>query len=377
MSLDNIVFDTSALKSENFPDLSAAFRKFVDVAKILKIQLFIPDIVVKELEKNYLDCTSDSFNKIKTEQRKLKKVTQEKVNILLPDIETLKMDYKKEVESILKNNNLIVIPMPTLRASALVDQAVQHIPPFERNDKGFRDAMIVESIIEFGLNSKLNKFTLVAIDNIFKSAEIVTAVKKKKIVLKVEKRVDDVSKAIFKLLSKVQKEILKEEEREAIEFLNDNKSEINEYLKNNFEMTEYDFKGLLGTPLKVLDVEIVKIEGAVIEKKETVKTGISFDGEVELKVLIKRFVTGTRSQPKRFKVGEESEEKPKGLYEAMMSAVKSGFYLEPVEIKHNLKVKGEIEADKIGDNYTNFKILYIRPEGQSNFEGLGYLQGLY
>src|SRR4030042_3721566 len=101
MNLDNIVFDTSALMSENFPDLSAAFRQLSEFAETLEIKLYIPDIVLQELQQKFIDRTFDSINKIRGEHKKLKKFVQEKINIVFPEMDALALAYKQQVESLI------------------------------------------------------------------------------------------------------------------------------------------------------------------------------------------------------------------------------------------------------------------------------------
>jgi len=68
----------------------------------------------------------------------------------------------------------------------LIDKAVRRIPPFEGKDKGFKDAMIIESVIEYPVSTKTNNFVFVSSDKIFEDEAIAIVAKSKGIVLVLE-----------------------------------------------------------------------------------------------------------------------------------------------------------------------------------------------
>lgn len=244
--------------------------------------------------------------------------------------------------------------------------------------KGFRDAMIIESVIEYGVNNKINNFVFVSFDPIFEHVAIAMEARAKGIELYLEKRVNDLDEKIFKLLDEILQETIKEREKRALTFLKTKEDEINEYLKTNFEISEYDISGLYGIPLSMLKVKLVNIESAVIEKKEDNKKGISFEAEVAVTMLVQSFNVGTPIV-RKFKMGENvaTEIYHKQYHIQSIDDIykTSGMssLMKPEEVEKTIKVKGEIEVEQIGDEYRNFKIVYIHPQQQS----LGYWGPLY
>jgi len=374
MKFNHIVFDSSALISENFPDLSAAFRQLVEIAKILKMNLYVPEIVMKELEQKFFDNTEDSFNTIRKSHRKLKKFVQEKVLISLPETTDIKLEYVKEIENLKTINNLIIIPIPSLKAKELIERAVQRIPPFERNDKGFRDAMIIESIMEYGITNKIDNFILVAFDSIFDSKEIVTIAKDKGINLTVEKTIDNLNKKIYEFLTKVQKETIKEKERRAIEFLNTKRNEIDQYLVTNFELAKHDISDFLISPVALLSAKLIKVTSAVREEKDDKKIAISFNADVNVNVSVRSLGLGKSGDEKRtYKIGEYIELDSPLMIDSIMNA--DTLFMQPTVNKNfTVKTKGEVEVEKIDNEYKNFRIIYIRPEPKLSGLLSSYLQ---
>jgi hypothetical protein len=365
MIINSIVFDSSALISENFPDLSAAFHQLSKFANILGIRLYIPDIVVRELEQEFIENTLSSIHKIKAEHRKLKKIAREKIDISVPDINPLILEYRNEVENIVKNNGLVIIPLPSLRASDLIDKAVRRIPPFEVRDKGFKDAMIIESICEYGITNVIEEFIFVSGDKVFEDKDIEKAARERGITLRIEKAVANVNKAIFEMLDKMEKEAVKEAERRVIAFLNTQKDEINKYIKTNFEVSEYNIDGLYGRVVSILDAKILDVTSAVWEKKDGDKIDISFNADVEVTFLVESLGIGAWGRTLKIGVPEEvkysRDDLSKIEYFSLSNWLKSAGDLQQWEEKKLMKTKGEAEAEKADGEFRNFRISFIRP----------------
>lgn len=374
MNLDNIVFDTSALMSENFPDLSAAFHQLSEFAEILEIKLYIPDIVLQELQQKFIDRTSDAFNKINTEHRKLMRFVQGKIDISLPKMDNLGLEYKKHVESLISNKKFIIIPMPSITASELIDKAVRRFPPFEVGDRGFRDAMIIESIFEYGHNNKINSFTFVSNDKIFEKQEIVILAKEKGIYLEITKTVDEINKIIFELLNKTQKKLLKNKEKWAIDFLNTKRNEIDQYLITNLELAKHDISDFLISPVALLSAKLIKVTSAVLEEKDDKKIAISFNADVNISASVRSLGLVKSGDEKRtYKIGENIELDSPLIIDSIMNA--DALFMQPTVNKNfPVKTKGEVEFEKIDNEYKNFRIIFIRPEPKLSGLLSSYLQ---
>jgi PIN domain len=379
MLQSDLVFDTAALLSENFPELSSSFRQLTEIAQSLDFNLYIPEIVLKELEERFMENTENAIHKMMNEHRKLKNIVQERFSLSVPEIGDIRKAYQDDVQKLITRNKLIIIPMPSIKAEELIDRAVKRVPPFEREDKGFRDAMIIESIIEHGTKERISHFVFVSFDKIFEDNAVSTYARSKGVELHIEKRIADVNENVFKLLDDVRQEAIKERERRGISFLTIKKAEINEFLKNNFETDEYDIGNLPGTPLNMIGVKLASIESAAIEDKEDKKRGISFEGKVEVTMLVRSLGLELAPKPaKRFKMGDtdSSEAGTHTLYD-LFSFPSTGSFGKTIRVKKTLEVKGEVEIELDGEEYVNLRIIYIRPRPPhfGALLGMNYSQG--
>lgn len=369
MNKYNLVFDASALISENFPEISSSFRQLIEIADLLKINLYIPEIVVKELEQKFIDDTETSINKIEREHKKLKKIVQDKFDLSVPKLRDIQVAYTEKVQYLIESHKLIIIPIPSINAVELIDRAVKRIPPFEGEDKGFRDAMIIESVIEYGVSNTIQSFVFIAFDKIFENGAIAEAAKSKGIDFRLEKSISDVNKELFDLLGTLQQEAIKEQEKRALALLKTKNDEINEYLRTNFEIADYEIVGLHGIPLRLVDIELVNIESAVLEEKEDNRRGISFVAEVSITMLVRSFGLGFGvPRIRKFKIGEgeSTEIDTKQLINDLLKAPSRSPLMQLVEEKHTIKVIGEIEVELVGGEYRDFRIIYIRSQPQTS-----------
>lgn len=367
----SIVFDTSSLRSENFPEMSAALRQLIEIAESLEIRLCIPDIVLKELEQKFIDDTSEGIGKILGEHKKLKKLVQGKFSLPILEMEDVLSEYEKTVRNLMAANKLTTIPMPSLKADQLVDKAVKRVPPFEGGDKGFRDAMIIESIVEYGVDKDLDDFAFISHDKIFEREEIASSAKLRGINLHVEKKVSDMKERLVELLGSREKEALKEKEKKAMELLETNRDKINEYLGSNFEISEDDLAGQMfgtlgATTLGMVRAKLREIRSAVLEEKGDDKWSISFEGNVEVTMLVESMRGPGVGGVKKYKIGKE----PTG------PTLREIFELQPVQPMQirrsvNIKVKGEVEVEEVGGEYRNFSVVYVHPQTEFPFATFG------
>jgi len=174
-----------------------------------------------------------------------------------------------------------------------------------------------------------------------------------------EKSISDVNKKIFELLEKAEKQIIKEKEKRAIALLNTKKDDINEYLKTNFEISDYHIGYLSGYPLRMLDAKLKNIESAVLEEKDDKKTGISFEAEVEVTMLVRSlgYLGFGLQEVRKFRIGESesTEIVHKSIRDIIFDSAKMSFKMRPAEKKITIKVKGEAEVELVEKEYKNFR----------------------
>lgn len=261
----NIVFETSILFSENFPDISIELKQFFEAINILEFNLYIPKIALKELEQLYIKDVLKQINQINKSYNKLKPYAQEQIFIKLPDEDYLIAVYEKNVMDLLEKYNIKVIESPSLITNDLIEKAIKYSPPFKEDDKGFKDALILESILLYASDKRLNSIILVSGDKIFNSEEIKEDAKKNNINLIIMESLEQVNNYISQHVNKTVREFRKKEEKEVISALNLIRDDIDNYLKGNLEISFLDIfdLGLSGTLQRITNAKLKNIISAV------------------------------------------------------------------------------------------------------------------
>lgn len=303
-----IIFDTNTLHLGKYKDFSKyTFNKFYHdiLGKIERhdvvdnFKLLVPQIAIDEIYKQQLEA----FDKVKENFLEIKQKCENLYGIdmnINPELNYA--DFLMEVkESYLKHNDVEILPICNeSRFGKIVERALNKQAPFEggdkgKSDKGFKDALIWESILEFADTiDGPNEFIFITNDKGFhsiltKEFEIITG----KNITFYNK--DDQQKIDFQVQKYSEDKLVK------------NKlATVNENIQNNIEILiqviEEEMK--LKTEINGLDCNITTfyVEPEVIDLNEhgselfqfklrgkilAEKPGVSYDVIVNLKVLSK------------------------------------------------------------------------------------------
>lgn len=184
MSKYYIIFDTNILyrkydKRGDFNEFSfsSTFQNVIDIVNEFDlyeyVTIVIPNVVWNEMIEQ----------EIESHDIKLKDLLEKCKKFKFPEIEinSKTLDYRRFIENkvseyksenLLKFNKVIDLPLPTRnRFDSIVERAFDKRPPFEgkdtKSDKGFKDALLWESILEFSENVEHISIILYTKDNIF------------------------------------------------------------------------------------------------------------------------------------------------------------------------------------------------------------------
>ncbi len=126
-----------------------------------KVTIFIPEIVFLELSKHKFDKLDDRIKNLRNFSEELSSI--EGIQINLDD----KLDIEKHFENIRKSklDEIKIINIPQDKSNLfdkILDMSLHKIAPFEENasDKGFKDAIIILSLVDFAKKSEYSKFVL-------------------------------------------------------------------------------------------------------------------------------------------------------------------------------------------------------------------------
>lgn len=180
-----LIFDTNALfqayeKKADFTSFSfnATFENVIDMINQLdiynQVTVAIPSVVWNEMEKQIIEKHDElllSYKNTITKKLFPEYSIQENLAINYPEyIKTKIMEYKEEISRGL--NKVIEMPIASNdRFESIINRAFSKLPPFEgkdkRSDKGFKDALLWESVLEFALKHPKSKIIYYSKDNAF------------------------------------------------------------------------------------------------------------------------------------------------------------------------------------------------------------------
>ena len=180
-----LIFDTNALfqayeRKADFTAFSfnATFENVIDMINKLdiynQVTIAIPSVVWNEMEKQIIEKHDELLKNYKnTISKKLfpEYSICENSEINYPEYIKNKIEeYKKEISKGV--NEVIEIPIASNnRFESIVNRAFSKLPPFEgkdkKSDKGFKDALLWESVLEFALKHPKSKIIYYSKDNAF------------------------------------------------------------------------------------------------------------------------------------------------------------------------------------------------------------------
>ena len=137
-----------------------------------KFEVFVPEISINELLQQQIESFEEVFSTLKEKYECCKQLYG--LDLLIKE----DFDYRTELEArktqYLSHNRVLLLPVCSeSRFSSIVNRALNKHAPFlgtkGSSDKGFKDAVIWESVLEFGLRNK-GDYILITHDKGFKES---------------------------------------------------------------------------------------------------------------------------------------------------------------------------------------------------------------
>lgn len=148
-----IYVDTNVLIKQGWPSPSIMLNNVFRFAAWWKIQILLPDAVIKEAEDHWLRDVKRGIAELASAQRDLQRLaspipceTKEEHTA----VEKLLEEYRKKVEETLKEYAIIRVPFTKRTTEEVFGFATKYILPFvlDAKGKGFQDVVILLSILD-------------------------------------------------------------------------------------------------------------------------------------------------------------------------------------------------------------------------------------
>lgn len=371
--LDYIYFDTSVLIEESWPELSAKLTRCLQIASAVDKKVFLPSVVEQELEIKWLAEFDEKYTTLKSSIEKMNRHLPGKklTTIALPNRIIELEEYRGKVQRLKETYILELIGRPQIDKDKLIDMAISYAPPFEKGDKGFKDAIILFAVFEHLKKVKSKQGSLIARDHIFHDKAIIDLAKEQGLKLKIIESVDHLSKEFDQIITGVLKDAYILERENATRALETIHNKIERFILDNIE---FDIRDIHMWQSR-MDEEIIRINKLEVEKIKNVipaslkdimsrgakggKIPISFDVEIKLYVdVISKRSSTAPFPPRSVKVGEPV---PTPMYDAVMDVLtKENAETTQTTKPLNFDVLIEATAEINDDNYNNIELISVK-----------------
>jgi hypothetical protein len=309
-----IYFDTNVLLELPNWNPKPDFVKLINLSRRTATPCYAPEIVLKEFINRKVIKALELANNIENKTDSLSKLLV---------LDELKADLPQDIENRIKGYaekyfeavGISVIGTPNnIPLDLLVDMASKKEPPFgetgqkeKKSDKGFKDTMILFTIIEHMKKESYSDSIFVSRDKIFSEKAISERLQSEKLNLLIQNGFKEAQEYIVSQLIKVGQEIEEKEISEITNYLNENFKIISDYIIENSEVSEdyllgrgfyenEEYEGFFGNINKVLSVipkSIVSVsKDYASEQKDPDSILILFSVSTEFLVLLEQYGFG-------------------------------------------------------------------------------------
>lgn len=266
----SIYLDTNILMQLPYWDSNVHFIELREAAKLIHAPLFVPKVVAEELIQRRIETAYEQIGKLKELSSSLGNLLgrdplgYEQVNDIENKITTIANDFLKRI-------GLQIIPTPeNILIQTLINMAIKREAPFqgigekgERGDKGFKDTIILFTIIE---HMRLNGFqdaVLLSADKIYSDPTVQKRFRDEELNIFSARNFTEATQFINKNFDSLAKEFFAEKSKKIKEFLSNKFDEISEYIINNVEISENFLKP---TGLRAIMIQDHSLDGVSIKK---------------------------------------------------------------------------------------------------------------
>lgn len=308
-----IYFDTSILYDVRFNGHRLEVLR--NCTNYLEMPMLVPEIAVQEL----IQERQKDSQKFEESVKKFNSLfPDEEYHLELPD--TLKILVADSTRRLLESLDIQTISLPSnLSLNPFIDLALRRVPPFEEGDKGFKDTLVLETIVRDMKQRGLGKALLLAADKIFRNDSITSRLKKEGIHLLTLDNIDAAEKCLYALIEEQETEDTKEYKTAALQYFQSNFDQIVAFVLLKLDVTVGDsIIRMLGgspndlpygstlekvntfTPLQVTDALPWNI-GDSVEESTSDYWLISIETDFEIRV---SFYTGSPFSGRTFNLAE-------------------------------------------------------------------------
>jgi hypothetical protein len=306
-----IYFDTQPLRQSQWPNLSTALENLFEIARFLEVQLVIPQPVLDERRAQWFRDLEDRIAGLKGAHGKLSsfcKAVGRPPSLAPLDLKKLERDYDDLVERVLTSNGIEISPVTDRPAKELFVLALTTEPPFADKGTGFKDAVILDSIVDHLTHNPANGTTaIISGDGDFGENAVRRISGQDGLDLVFFKSVENANEFFHSALTELAKEQVRVDRAKALAALERKTNEIATFIRESVSFRTADF-GFWGAVVALPNMEIVKIRNVTTPlpwtRQDNEFVPLSCRVEVLIQVEVK---TIPLPPPQLYKVGDRED----------------------------------------------------------------------
>lgn len=120
----------------------SSFQALREYLKLTSSKLIIPEIIKRELIHNARHQAINDVEKFHSSY-----ISRNNIVKVVLEAEAVAEEYEKKIISNLKRFPFIEIPFPSESLPKIIDRSIHNLPPFTKEGRGFKDALIWESLL--------------------------------------------------------------------------------------------------------------------------------------------------------------------------------------------------------------------------------------
>ncbi len=298
LKLSAVYFDSSALYDPLRKFSDAEWGSLKEYASLLKAPLFLPDVVMKELQNQAklsveagltkILNLSNSTNELLPEAKRLTINPQIGAANLEPAVlKDMQDSAMSEIETQLRFNKLNIVSNFVVPQEHMVKMAIDRIRPFtEKGEKGFRDTIILYSVLVHAKEVGHKSIILVSADGAFDHEDVQSLAKNYVDNLLICKNIKETCDCIADLIDrKIKNMVDAEAEKVRLQLLKDN-TQIENYLLQRCEFSPSFLSKEQIWMSDIKKIESINVEGINDIRRNPASSKNDFEGEIKVSAVL-------------------------------------------------------------------------------------------
>ncbi len=233
------------------------FVELQDEARRVGVPLVAPQVAAEEFIRLKMRDADSAVGKIRGSAKDLGTLIGREL-AAYPEPARIADAVRETMVRYLADAGITVASTPRdLDVATLIDRAVRWIPPFEEDDKGFKDTIIFLTIIAHTREQGLTRAMFVTEDKVFQKQQTQRGFRAAGLQVEVAKQVAEAKESLKAQLREADVKLLEEEQARVKAFLTSRFAEISAFVMANKNTTERFVRGSWFRPEEQLPLGVV------------------------------------------------------------------------------------------------------------------------